>query len=82
MSKLNLFWPVYKNLEKEFLNIADYIHFSDDQTDVYSMHIADLIVRCSIEIEAISKELYTQIVGETSPINKDLYFDTDCLDLL
>ena len=82
MSKLNLFWPVYKNLEKEFLNIADYIHFSDDQTEVYSMHIADLIVRCSIEIEAISKELYTQIVGETSPINKNLYFDTDCLDLL
>lgn len=82
MSKLNLFWPVYKNLEKEFLNIADYIHFSDDQTEVYSMHIADLIVRCSIEIEAISNELYTQIVGETSPINKNLYFDTDCLDLL
>lgn len=87
MSKLNLFWPVYKNLEKEFLNIADYIHFSDDQTKVYSMHIADLIVRCSIEIEAISKELYLQIGGDPSPVNntgdkRDLYFDTDCLDLL
>ena len=87
MSELNLFWPVYKNLEKEVLKLADYIHFSDDQTKVYSMHIADLIVRCSIEIEAISKELYLKLGGNTNPINndgskRDLYFDTDCLDLL
>lgn len=86
MSKLNLFWPVYKNLEKEFLQLADCIHFADDQTKVYSMHIADLIVRCSIEIEAISKELYLKLGGNPSPHNngtkRDLYFDTDCLDLL
>lgn len=49
----NLYWPVYKNLEKEFLKLADYIHFSDDQIETYSMFIADLIVRCSIEIEAL-----------------------------
>lgn len=87
MSKINLFWPVYKNLEKEFLQLADYIHFADDQTKVYSMHIADLIVRCSIEIEAISKELYLDLGGNPSPVDangnrRDLYFDTDCLDLL
>lgn len=87
MSELNLFWPVYKNLEKEVLKIADYIHFSDDQIKVYSMHIADLIVRCSIEIEAISKELYLKLGGNENPINddgskRDLYFDTDCLGLL
>lgn len=87
VNKFNLFWPVYKNLEKELLQIADYIHFADDQTKVYSMHIADLIVRCSIEIEAISKELYLDIGGTSVPIDangngRDLYFDTDCLDLL
>ena len=87
MSELNLFWPVYKNLEKEVLKIADYIHFSDDQTKVYSMHIADLIVRCTIEIEAISKELYLRLKGNENPSKddvskKDLYFDTDCIDLL
>ena len=42
MSIPNLYWPVYKNLEKEFLDLANYIHISDDQTDIYSMHIADL----------------------------------------
>lgn len=83
----NLYWPVYKNLEREFLQLADYIHFSDDQVNVYSMHIADLIVRCAIEIEAISKELYSQLGGNMSPVNKNgfprnLYFDADCIGLL
>ena len=87
MSTQNLYWPVYKNLEKEFLKLADYIHFSDDQVGTYSMFIADLIVRCSVEIEALSKELYCMLGGNMSPIdsegnNRDLYFDTDCLALL
>lgn len=59
----NMYWPIYKNLEREFLKLADYIHVSDDQLSIYSMHIADLIVRCAIEIEAISKELYSSFGG-------------------
>lgn len=87
MATQNLYWPVYKNLEKEFLKLADYLHFTDDQLGVYSMHIADLIVRCAVEIEAISKELYCSLGGNMNPTDKqgdprDLYFDTDCLDLL
>jgi len=83
----NLYWPVYKNLEKEFLKLADHIHISDDQTSIYSMHIADLIVRCAVEIEALSKELYSSLGGNMKPTDangvvRDLYFDTDCLDLL
>lgn len=30
MATPNLYWPVHKNLEKEFLKLADYIHISDD----------------------------------------------------
>lgn len=87
MSTPNLYWPVYMNLEKDFLELAEYIHFSDDQLNVYSMHIADLIIRCAIEIEAISKELYELLGGNTLTIDsngnsRDIYFDTDCLDLL
>lgn len=83
----NLYWPVYKNLEKEFLELANFIHIDDDQLDIYSMHIADLIVRCAVEIEAISKELYKNLGGNMSPVDnegkpRDLYFDTDCLNLL
>ena len=87
MRSADLYWPVYKNLEKEVLTLANFIHFSDDQSKVYSMHIADLLVRCSIEIEAISKELYSLAGGNMTPTDKegnlrDLYFDTDCLDYL
>lgn len=82
-----MFWPVYKNLEKEILLLADRIHFTDKQANVYYIYIADLLVRIVIEIEAISKELYLQIGGNPQPIDKsgnirDLYFDTDCLQML
>lgn len=50
------------------------------------MHIADLIVRCAVEIESLSKELYCRW-GIMEPVDsegnkRDLYFDTDCLALL
>lgn len=87
MANINLFWSVYKNLENELLTLTKYIHFSDKQLSVYSMHIGDLIVRCAIEIEAISKALYEQLGGNMSPVDsngndRDLYFDTDCIDFL
>ena len=54
---------------------------------IYSMRIADLIVRCAIEIEALSKELYGRLGGDMTPLTedgkkRDLYFDTDCIELL
>jgi hypothetical protein len=85
--KVNLYWPVYKNLEKEVLILADQIHFSDDQLGIYSVKIAELLLRCATEIEAISKDLYEHDGGDMTPknpdgTNRDLYFDTDCLQLL
>lgn len=87
MNKLNMFWPVYKNLEKEVIQLANYVQFTDEQTNTYSLHIADLIVRCAIEIEALSKELYKSVGGNMSLTDdngkvRDLFFDTDCIDLL
>ncbi|GFH41972.1 hypothetical protein Hs30E_05230 [Lactococcus hodotermopsidis] len=58
--KLNLFWPVYKNLEKEVLNLTYAIHFSDKQLNTYSNKIAELILRCGTYIESVSKELYKE----------------------
>lgn len=77
----NLFWHVYQNLEKELLEIADTIFIVDNQLDVYSMRIADLLVRTCVEIESISKELYFANGGPI-PREKHPYFDKDCLGYL
>ena len=81
----NLYWSIYKNLEYEVLNLAKLIHFDDKQLSVYSVRIADLLIRCAVEIEAISKELYEKTGGnmvDEDGKEKQLFFDTDCLDFL
>ena len=87
MNPSDLFWSVYANLEQEVLTIARYIHCDSHQLTVYSMAIADLIVRCAMEIEAISKKLYQQLGGNMNPLDDNgkpryLYFDSDCLALI
>lgn len=77
----NLYWPIYKNIEKEVLELSNLIHFDDKQISVYSVKITELLIRCSVEIESISKDLYISEGGEIPP-NRDLYFDTDCLQAL
>jgi hypothetical protein len=42
------------------------------------MKIADLLIRCVVEIEAIVKELYFKN-GGTKTDDNNLYFDTDCM---
>lgn len=78
MSKTNLYWQVYLNLERELLSIADTIHINDAQQSAYSMRIADLLIRTVIEIEALSKELYLANGGAMMP-DEDMYFDTICI---
>jgi hypothetical protein len=85
--KDNLYWAVYKNLEKELLELSYQIHIDDKQLDVYSVKIAELLLRCSVEIESIAKDLYEQEGGNMNPIGddkkpRDLYFDTDCMNLI
>lgn len=77
----NLYWSVFKNIEKEISSLSNQIHFDDNQLNVYSIKISELIIRTVVEIEAISKELYF-ICGGSKPDDNELYFDTDCLDLL
>jgi len=42
MDKINLYWAVYKNLEKEILELSYHIHFCDTQCDVFSVQIAEI----------------------------------------
>lgn len=55
---INLYWPVYKNIEREIVELSNQVHFDDSQLTVYSVKISELLIRCVVEIEAIAKELY------------------------
>ena len=84
---MNLYWGVYQSLEEETLNLADNILFSDNQTKVCSLKIVDLIVRCAVEIESISKKLYQDNGGNMNAFelhekSDTLYFDSDCIQYL
>jgi len=84
---MQIFWTIYKNLEKELIDLSNNIHFCDTQEQVYSIHISDLLIRTSVEIEAISKELYKSAGGNMTPVDnegkeRDLFFDTDCIQFL
>lgn len=55
--KQNVFFPIYKQLEKEFIELSYFITFDKRQLSVYSIKIADLILRSVSECENIIKEL-------------------------
>ncbi|MDU3210708.1 hypothetical protein [Anaerococcus sp.] len=52
-----IYWQIYQQIEDEVLELSKSIHFVDDHLEVYSIKIADLIIRTSIEVESISKEI-------------------------
>ncbi|MDN5629669.1 MAG: hypothetical protein L0G38_08935, partial [Lactococcus sp.] len=57
IQKEKLFFQIYRNLEKELLEMTDYIHFSEENLESFSINLATFILRCSVESESIMKEL-------------------------
>ena len=78
---MNIFWNIYKNIERELIEISNIIHIDDNQLSVYSPKITELLIRTVVEVEAISKELYFKNGGDKEN-NNQLFFDTDCIDFL
>lgn len=77
----SFFWPIYSRLEEELLNVVMNVHCDDKQVQVYSMRLADILIRSSVEIETLSKTIYQQTT-EVSVPPAELYFDTVCLKSL
>lgn len=77
----NLYSSVYRNLEREFVSLSNLIHINDEQLKIYSIKITELLIRTVVEVESISKELYFLNGGDKED-DKDLFFDTDCIQLL
>ena len=90
----NLYWPVYKNLEKEVIELSYSVNFDDIQfeyhnnvdgehirTPTYSVKIGDLLVRCCTEIEALIQELTRgkdKDVRETPTVDSSRPITTGC----
>lgn len=80
--KMDLYLPVYYKLEKEVMKLSDHIYMNDQHLQVYSMTIADLIVRISTEIESLSKKIYKdlgQVKRNSEGIELNPFFDKDCI---
>lgn len=98
MKKSDMFWQTYLNLEKELIEVSKYIFITDElimnnkgveetkpydsQLGTFSPHIADLLVQCCVQIEAISKELYFDNGGTKQRGDKTISFEEDCLKLI
>ena len=98
MKKSDIFWQTYLSLEKEFINVSNFIFITDEitthehgkeitkpcnsQLETFSPYIADLLIRCCVQIGAISKELYYDNGGTKPRGDKSLFFDEDCLKLI
>ncbi len=54
----NLYYPVFRSIEREIVELSRVIYFSDEQINVYSIKISELLSRCSMEIESLLKDLY------------------------
>lgn len=76
----NIYWPVFRNLEKSVDDLAFAIHIDDAQMNVYSSRITDLILRAAAEIESLAKELYRANGGTKA--NEAVKFDDDAIKLL
>ena len=77
----NLYWNIYQRLEQELIELSDVVFIDDIQLNVYSMRIADFLMRTCVEIEAISKRLYIDNGGKVID-EKKMYFDKVCIDFL
>jgi hypothetical protein len=75
----NVYWPVFQNLEQIAARLTRDIHICDEQLDVYSSSITDLILRAVAEIESISKSLYKRHNG---PKEGQIRFDHEALKFL
>ena len=63
----NLFISNYLRIEKEIINLSQYIDFADGQLNVYSSTICDLLLRCGVEIESLYKEIYRRDIRKELP---------------
>jgi hypothetical protein len=69
----NLYWPIYRRIEQEILNLSFQISFDEYQLSVYSPKITGLILQIAGQIEAITTSLYKKIIDVSDIRNEKEY---------
>lgn len=72
----NNYQEKYLQLEEEVLQMKKYLTFNDEQINVHSAAMGDLILLISAQIESIAKEMYKDVTGDDSRKK----FDYDCIE--
>lgn len=62
------YWSSYRLLENQLVRISHSISFDDNQMDVYSSELADIINTACVKIESLAKDIYDEHVW---PFQKD-----------
>ena len=53
--------PVYRRLEDEFCDFTYYVSLEDNQLNVYSIHLSELLLRICSDLENVSKVLLIEL---------------------
>ena len=64
------YWSIYERIEKEVSDITFNIYLCDEHLDVYSIHIAELLLRIGAECENIIKSIAQ--INEITIRNKNM----------
>lgn len=59
-NKGEMYWNSYRLLENQLIRLSHSICFDDDQIDVYSTELADIINSACIKIESLAKDIYEE----------------------
>ena len=54
------YWNSYRLLESQLLRLSHSIWFNDEQINVYSSELADIINSACIKIESLAKDIYEE----------------------
>lgn len=73
------YWNSYRLLEKQLIRLSHSICFDDDQIEVYSPELADIINSACIKIESLAKDIYEQHIYpfqiDTDTVPKSIALD-------
>lgn len=59
------YWNSYRLLESQLLRLSHSIYFDDNQINVYSSELADIINCACIKIESLAKDIYEEHIWQS-----------------